>query len=127
MNQSKHNSSSNHPSWVRAFVATFTHVDNGTNDFLPKVQSTIHQDLPFCVSNQKLPWFGLHDHSCKMKGLYSVSLFCKAALSHCSCHLECMKRHISVLPAVIVTIRHTTSVPTTPLALLFVDLGIHIL
>ena len=75
MNQSRQNSSSNHPSWVRAFVATFTHVDNGTNDFLPKVQSNIRQDLLFCVSNQKHPWFGLRDRSCEMKGLYSVSLF----------------------------------------------------
>ena len=35
MNKSRNNSSSDHPRWVNAFGATFTHFDNGINDFLP--------------------------------------------------------------------------------------------
>ena len=38
---------------------TFTRFDNGTNDFFLKLQSDIRQDLLFCASDQKLPWFGL--------------------------------------------------------------------
>ena len=40
-------------------LTTFTHFDNGTNDFHPKVQSDSQRDLSFCVGDKKLPWFGL--------------------------------------------------------------------